>query len=312
MRLSRRSMLSHLFTGSALAMLKPAVPKPVDMATPLGAAHPEPRPDAVGMMYDATICTVCKACVTACSEANGLIPDTALSGGLWQMPVELNSHTKNIIKLYQEPDGVFSYVKYQCMHCLDPACVSGCPFEALHKSEWGVVQWDASRCIGCRMCEVACPFLVPKFEWDKFNPKIVKCEFCHFRLVKGEEPACTAVCPTHAVIFGKRQDLLTEAKSRIAAHPGKYFEDRVYGEKEAGGTQVLYLSHVPFEKLGLPKLSHESAANYAVRIHRALYRFFLAPIFLYAGFFAFVKRRFKEHEGEAKAEQQATGLPSQL
>ena len=313
MNLDRRGWLKNALRGSALAALAPVIPKPEKHTTPIGAEHPTPRADAVGMLYDATICTGCKACVSACTEANGLVPDTKLSGGLWQMPVELNAHTKNIIKLYEEPGlAAFSYVKYQCMHCLDPACVSGCPFDALHKDEWGVVQWEASRCIGCRMCEVACPFLVPKFEWDRFNPKIVKCEFCHFRLVENQEPACTAVCPTHAVIFGTREDLLKQAKNRIAASPGKYFEDRVYGEKEAGGTQVLYLSHVPFEKIGLPKLGSGSAANYAVKMHQHLYKFFAAPILAFSALFMFVRRSFKEHQEEAAAETRASGLPPQL
>ena len=313
MNLDRRGWIRTVLRGSAFAALAPIVPKPEKTRTPSGVEHPAVRPDAVGMLYDATICTGCKACVSACTEANGLVPDTSLSGGLWQMPVELNSHTKNIIKLYEEPAiGAFSYVKYQCMHCLDPACVAGCPFEALHKDEWGVVQWEADRCIGCRMCEVACPFLVPKFEWDKFNPKIVKCEFCHFRLEKSEEPACTAVCPTHAVIFGKRDDLLAEAKQRIAASPGKFFENRVYGEKEAGGTQVLYLSHVPFEKLGLPKLGPGSAASYATKMHHLLYQFFAGPILAFGAVFAFIRRTFKEHQESAAREAKSTGEPTQL
>ena len=167
------------------------------------------------MLYDNTICTGCNACVVACSEANGLPPDTALSGGLWQMPSDLNSKTKNTIKLYKQPDGALSaFVKRQCMHCLDPACVAGCPFGSLKKNRWGAVTWDGSLCIGCRYCELACPFDIPKFEWDKWNPKIVKCEFCFDqRLVKNKPPACAGICPTGAVIFGTRANLLARAKS---------------------------------------------------------------------------------------------------
>ena len=109
-------------------------------------AHPVAPPDAVAMLYDNTICTGCRACMTACSEANGLPPDTAegmpldtsLTSGLWDMPADLNAKTKNIIKLYREPDGTgFGFVKRQCMHCLDPACVTGCPFGALKKEPVG-------------------------------------------------------------------------------------------------------------------------------------------------------------------------------
>ena len=149
----------------------------------------------------------------ACSEANDLPPDTQLSGGLTQSPADLNSRTKNIIKLYRSEDGTeSSFVKRQCMHCIDPGCVAACPFGALHKSEHGIVAWDPGRCIGCRYCEVACPFGIPKFEWDRFNPRIVKCELCRHRLATDGQPACTRVCPTSAVIFGERAALFDKPR----------------------------------------------------------------------------------------------------
>jgi len=276
-------------------------------------AHPVAAPDAVAMLYDNTICTGCKACMPACNEANGLPPDTVLSGGLWDMPADLNSKTKNIIKLYNEPDAsAFAFVKRQCMHCLDPACVSGCPFGALKKSDWGAVTWNSSLCIGCRYCEVGCPFDVPKFEWNNWNPKVVKCEFCYDRLKKDEQPACTAVCPTGAVIFGKRTDLLEQAKERIASSPGKYFESRVYGEHEAGGTQVLYLSKVAFDKIGLPKLGSTSIGHYATKVTSVIYKWLSGPIV--AAFFlgGLIKRNWNRHEAERLKREKETGLPDQL
>ena len=165
------------------------------------------------MLYDATLCIGCKACVVACAEANDLPRDVSLDG-LHQAPEDLNAFTKNIIKLYKpQENSPDSFVKQQCMHCLDPACVAACPFKALWKNDGnGVVAWEPSRCIGCRYCEIACPYHVPKFEWDRINPKIVKCELCRPRLAKGYEPACTSVCPTHAVIFGPTGE---------SAEPGK-------------------------------------------------------------------------------------------
>lgn len=277
-------------------------------------AHPVASPDAVSMLYDNTICTGCKACMVACNEANGLPPDTALSGGLWQMPTGLNSKTKNIIECYKEPDGAgFAYVKKQCMHCLDPACVTGCPFGALKKNEWGAVTWESSRCIGCRYCEVACPFEVPKFEWDHWNPKIVKCEFCFDqRLKENQQPACTGVCPTGAVIFGKRVDLLAKAKGRITASPDKYFEKRVYGEHEAGGTQVLYLSSVAFEKIGLPKLGSTSLGHYATKVTSVIYKWLSGPIVVAGILGAIIKRNWNRHEAERPEREKQTGLLEQL
>ncbi len=277
-------------------------------------AHPVAPPDAVSMLYDNTICTGCKACMVACHEANGLPSDTELSGGLWDMPLDLNSKTKNLIKLYQEPDGSDSaYVKRQCMHCLDPACVTGCPFEALKKNEWGAVTWNGSLCIGCRYCEVACPFEVPKFEWDHWNPKIVKCEFCFDqRLKENHQPACTAVCPTGAVIFGKRVDLLAQAKERIADSPDKYFEKRVYGEHEVGGTQVLYLSKVAFEKIGLPKLGSTSLGHYATKVTSVIYKWLSGPMLLAGVLGVAIKRNWDRHEAERPEREKKTGLPDQL
>jgi Fe-S-cluster-containing dehydrogenase component len=277
-------------------------------------AHPEAPPDAVGMLYDNTVCTGCKACMPACSEANGLPPDTALSGGLWHMPLDLNAKTKNIIKLYQEPQGPgFAFVKRQCMHCLDPACVTGCPFGALEKNQWGAVTWTGSRCIGCRYCEVACPFDVPKFEWDHWNPKIVKCEFCFDqRLKQSQQPACTAVCPTGAVIFGTRMDLLAQAKERLAASPDKYFEARVYGEHEAGGTQVLYLSSVPFDKIGLPRLGSTSLGHYATKVTSVIYKWLSGPILVAGLLGAVIKRNWDRHEAERPDREKRTGLREQL
>jgi len=126
------------------------------MAAPAAAlehpAHPVAAPDTVAMLYDNTICTGCRACMPACNEANGLPADTSLSPGILDAPSDLNSKTKNIIKLYEGDSGApgFAFVKRQCMHCLDPACVAGCPFGALEKNQWGAVTWNPSRCVGCR------------------------------------------------------------------------------------------------------------------------------------------------------------------
>jgi Fe-S-cluster-containing dehydrogenase component len=250
----------------------------------------------------------------ACNEANGLPADTLLSGGIWDMPTGLNAQTKNIIELYKDPQSdEFAYVKKQCMHCLDPACVTGCPFGSLNKSDWGAVTWNSSLCIGCRYCEVACPFEVPKFEWNSWNPKIVKCEFCYDqRLKQGLEPACTAACPTQAVIFGKRDDLLAKAKGRIAEAPDKYFENRVYGEHEAGGTQVLYLSSVAFDKIGLPKLGTTSLGHYATKVTSVIYKWLSGPILMAGVLGIAIRHNWNRHELERLEHEKETGFPDQL
>jgi formate dehydrogenase iron-sulfur subunit len=103
---------------------------------------------------------------------------------------------------------------------------------------------------------VACPFGIPKFEWEKSLPYIRKCDFCVDRLEAGMEPACAAACPAGAITFGERDSLIAEAESRIQNKPDKYV-NHIYGKEELGGTSMLYLSHVPFDKLGLPPLDSE-------------------------------------------------------
>jgi Fe-S-cluster-containing dehydrogenase component len=298
MDVNRREVLKALMGGSAVAAVAMSG---APMAKAGDSKEFELQPDAVGLMYDATKCIGCRACMPACQNANGLKPDVGGSGGLYLQPDTLNARTKNLIKLYTAPDGSErSFMKQQCMHCVDPACVSGCPMKALHKEAKGVVGWNPTLCIGCRYCQVACPFNIPKFEWDAINPKIVKCELCRHLVGKTEtQPACTKVCPTHAVIYGKRSDLLAEAKRRIAEKPGYYFQDRVYGETEAGGTQCLVLSHVDFSNLGLPKLGKESPAAETRKVSDFVYRGFLTPVVVYGGIVAIVRNRWKEHLAHA-------------
>jgi len=308
--LSRRHLLRTVGTGLSTAAVGGAA---AVAAAPATLAAPRTAPaDAVGMLYDTTKCIGCKACVAECAKVNDLVPDTELSGGLWQMPADLNTQTKNIIKLWADPaTGQTSFVKRQCMHCVDPACVSGCPFNALQKGALGIVGWDGARCIGCRYCEVSCPFEIPKFEWKKFNPKIVKCELCRHVLDRDGQPGCTRVCPTGAVVFGRRTDLLADAKARVAAHPGTYHLDHVYGETEAGGTQVLYLSHVPFEKLGLPALPDRSVPT-GLRHGGVALKLIALPVVLYGVFLGFFRRNWKVHEEEAARLKAEKGLEEQL
>ena len=288
--ITRRAAFKIAATGAASAVVSAV--KPV-AATSVALVAP---PDAVGLLYDTTRCIGCKACVSACREANGLDPDTTWSGGLYNAPLDLSAKAKTVIKLYDDGQHQ-SFFKAQCMHCIDPACASACMLGAFKKREYGIVSYDVNYCIGCRYCEVACPYGVPKFEWSKAAPKMVKCELCNHRIAQGKIPACAEVCPRGAVIYGKRNDLLREAKARLAAHPNVYVQ-KVYGEHDGGGTQCLYISHIPFENLGLPVLGTESTPTLQRTIQHSIYKGFAAPIALY-GLLGFVmlRNRRKEEEG---------------
>jgi Fe-S-cluster-containing dehydrogenase component len=287
MALDRRSLLRGLVTAGAAA---------AGGGTPARAAvRAAPPPDAVGLLYDSTLCIGCKACVEACRAANGLEPDVALIQGVaYQAPVDLSARAKNVIKLYREGERS-AFMKAQCMHCVEPACTGACMLGALKKREKGIVSYDASLCVGCRYCQMACPFGVPKFEWAKAAPKIVKCELCRHRLAEGKLPACVEVCPRGAVIYGTRADLLAEAKRRLAAQPDRYVP-KVYGEHDGGGTQCLYLAAVPFEKLGLPDLGTEPVSSVARTVQHGIYKGFVAPVALYAALAAVLVRNRRRGE----------------
>jgi Fe-S-cluster-containing dehydrogenase component len=289
--ITRRAALGGLLTaGATVAGLKPAS----------AAVLPTPPADAVGMLYDTTLCIGCKACVVACQDANGLPRDPVGLGAQYDAPVDLNYRAKNVIKLFHDGNQR-SFVKVQCMHCVDPACVAACMLGALKKREFGIVSYDVSYCVGCRYCEVACPYGVPKFQWDSATPRIVKCELCNHRLAKGQEPACTEVCPRKAVIFGKRADLLKEAKRRLAESPDRYVP-KIYGETDGGGTQVLYLSHLPFDKLGFPALGDAPAPDLARSVQHGVYKGFVAPLALY-GVLGLIAFRNRKHESAGDDQQ---------
>jgi Fe-S-cluster-containing dehydrogenase component len=292
MDISRRSLLK----GLAAAGVATTVGASPDDA---GARHRQMvEPQDVGMLYDSTLCIGCKACVTKCKEVNGL-PATVkhYNGGMYDAPSDLDGATKNIIKLYAEGNKR-AFMKMQCMQCGDPACVSVCMAGALHKIDKGIVAYNKNTCVGCRYCQIACPFDVPKFQWLTAIPLIVKCELCRHRK---EGPGCCEVCPRKAVIYGKMEELKKEARNRISKSPDLYAA-KVYGENDGGGTHVLYLTakDIPFEKLGLPDLPEEPLPQMSETIQHTLYKGFLAPLALY-GIFTFAQYRNAKKRGADEA-----------
>lgn len=287
MAISRRDFLKTVAGGSLLLAAE---------AGPAAASMPkELPPEAVGILYDATLCIGCKSCMVNCKTQNSVpngalfsknmtAPPYEIKGGdqMWDMAEDLSGKTLNVIKAYRSGSGLakdtaengYSFVKQHCLHCISPACVSVCPVAALKKDpKNGVVYYEEDRCIGCRYCQLACPFRIPRYEWDKASPQVRKCQLCRHRFAEGKYSACCESCPTGASIFGRVVDLKKEAERRMSLKPGSTYDfplqtvdgkstsrrtvatymKHVYGLNEAGGTQYLLLAGVPFEMLGFDK-----------------------------------------------------------
>ncbi len=262
--LTRRAFLRKIGAGVAALMAAEAL-----AVTPrLALANQAEPADSPAVLIDLTRCIGCNSCALACKVANDL-PDSAVP------PTGLSSDAYTFIAASTVENAagetITRYAKRQCMHCLNPACVSACPAAAMHISAEGAVVYRPERCLGCRYCQVACPFGVPAFEWDNaLTPKISKCWFCAERLQEGERPACVAACPTGALRFGRRAELLAQAHAQIASGGGRYI-DHVFGEHEVGGTSMLYLSDIPFAELGFPAdMSHTAPPDQTRKVMEAL------------------------------------------
>ena len=261
------------------------------------------------VLYDANKCIGCRGCQAACKQWNEndeIIPVEengvkSVNRGSYENPPQLSARTWTKIRFTElEHANKFHWVftKLQCMHCEHPACVAACPVGALQKTEDGPVVYDDNKCFGCRYCMVACPFGIPTFEWDKPIPWIRKCTFCTDRLGAGLEPACVKTCPTGALKLGEREELIVEARRRIVAGPDKYV-GHIYGEKEAGGTSWLYLSSVPFEKLGLPALGSEPVTVDVERAMSAVPPVLVGVAATMAGVYWLIKRRDRMNQAKA-------------
>jgi formate dehydrogenase iron-sulfur subunit len=271
-------------------------------------------------LVDITKCIGCRACQVACKQWNDREgEETQLDYNLgFQNPATLSAKTYTLITYHElvdekAPGGLhYLFTMRRCLHCLEPACASACPTTALDRRSDGPVIYDANKCIGCRYCIWACPWGVPTAEWDSLAPKIQKCTHCADRLnqpaplarngqpLTEEEaeqyrkdvvtPACVKACPADCLQFGTRDEMLQEAHTRISTHPDKYV-DHIYGEKEAGGTSVLYLSSVPFADLGFPDVGTKSYPSLSAAALHAVPPAVMAVGALLAGTYALLKRK---------------------
>ncbi len=299
--------------------------------TPKSSAHAwksRAPSDPYGCLVDLTRCIGCRKCEQACQEVNGLPAPERSFEDLTVLDKKRRPDERafTVVNRYysgkiDERDQLIpTFVKMQCMHCQDPACVSACIAGALSKKENGAVHYDVSKCIGCRYCMVACPFEIPAYEYhDPITPRVMKCTFCYERVEKeGKLPGCAQICPVEAITFGKRKTLLGLAKQRIRENPAQYI-DHVYGEHEVGGTCWMYISGQPFRKLGfntLPEkpdqpgfnatLPGEPIPKLAETIQHTFYSYLWSPVVLF-GMLSGIMWSFRDKEEDNSDSDQKGG-----
>jgi len=250
MSITRRKFLSWMGTGAASFS---AIP--VRSARAASDKNFSGFPDSFGVLHDITRCVGCRSCEEACNKVNELPkPDKPFKDkSILDMQRRTTEKSYTVVNRYDnfsnQENPVFR--KIQCNHCLEPACASVCFVRAFKKEPSGPVVYNPEVCVGCRYCMIACPFDIPAYEYhEPFKPRVMKCTMCFPRIEKQDLPGCVSICPTEALTFGKRADLIKIARDRIRKYPERYL-DHIYGEHEMGGTSWMYISGVPFNKIGM-------------------------------------------------------------
>ncbi|MGD2105857.1 MAG: 4Fe-4S dicluster domain-containing protein [Anaerolineae bacterium] len=233
MSLDRRQFIKLAGLGLGGVFLSP---------TDVEAAEGLSTENKLAILYDTSKCIGCRACQNACREWNETTPEKD-PAGLYDTPSELSADTWTLIKL-AKPEAEWPFVNYQCMHCTEAACVNVCPTGAVFHDERGFVSIDQDICNGCGYCTQFCPYGVPHLGGVNLvtgEATAAKCTFCQDRIREGiGGPFCAERCPTQALVWGNREELLDQARARVDDLKGQGFDGaRLYGENEAGGLHRL-------------------------------------------------------------------------
>lgn len=216
----------------------------------------------MAMLYDASKCTGCKGCQVACKQWNVLYSNLGMNAfpfsGSYQNPEDLNGSNRLVMTFKEKKSDnelrpvEWAFGRRSCFHCTNAGCVTVCPTGCLKYEENGVVSVSPDKCIGCRYCEMACPFDVPRYYGDE--PKIDKCTMCWDRLENGMLPACVKTCQPGALHFGPRDEMIKLGKERVEFLKSRgYDKAELYGENECGGLHILQVCKFGAEAQGLVK-----------------------------------------------------------
>jgi formate dehydrogenase iron-sulfur subunit len=212
----------------------------------------------VAKLIDVSRCIGCKACQSACLEWNDLRDEVGLMQGFYTNPADLSDQTWTLMRFNETViDGNLNWLilKEGCLHCAEPGCLKACPAPgAIVQYSNGIVDFQQDHCIGCGYCTAGCPFNIPRQSLT--DHKAYKCTLCSDRVTVGLEPACVKSCPTQALSFGSKEDMLFQAEHRLEdLHERGFDKAAVYDPKGVGGTHVVFvLPHGDRpEAYGLPR-----------------------------------------------------------
>ena len=200
----------------------------------------------VAKLIDVSKCIGCKACQTACLEWNDLHQAIGEMDGTYNNPTDLTPASWTVMRFaeHEEDDNLEWLIRKDgCMHCEDPGCLKACPAPgAIVQYANGIVDFVEENCIGCGYCVKGCPFNIPRI--SKVDRKAYKCTLCSDRVAVGQEPACIKACPTQALYFGSKDDMIVHAEERIVDLKSRGFENAgLYNPPGVGGTHVMYVLH---------------------------------------------------------------------
>ena len=212
-----------------------------DVAPPLGNSS------EVSKLIDVSKCIGCKACQSACLEWNQRHEEIGFNHGVYDNPLDLTPESFTVMRYteWDNPDGTLEWLirKDGCMHCEDPGCLKACPSPgAIVQYSNGIVDFISENCIGCGYCIKGCPFNIPRL--SPVTEKVSKCTLCSDRVAYGQEPACAKACPTKAIVFGTKEEMIHHAEERITDLKSRGFENAgLYDPPGVGGTHVMYVLH---------------------------------------------------------------------